>query len=241
MPQFQLVVFDMAGTTVSDRGEVETSFLQAAHRTGLATSAEQLQPLRGLAKREVFRQLWAAELPADSPELSPRIEASYAAFRRVLERHYQTEPVEPTDGCLECFDWLRSEGIAIGLTTGFYRKVTDIILARLGWDAGLNERHIGTSRTVIQCSVTSDEVPHGRPAPDMIVRTMELLGVESARRVVNIGDTPPDLLTGRNAGCGLTLAVTNGSHTADQLRLHPHDGLLSSLHELQSFLNEHAA
>jgi phosphonatase-like hydrolase len=240
MPQFQLVVFDMAGTTVRDRGEVETSFLQAARRTGLTTTAEQLQPLRGLSKREVFRRLWAAELSADSPELTPRIEASYAEFRCLLEGHYQTEPVEPTAGCRECFDWLRSEGIAIGLTTGFYRKVTDIILARLGWDAGLDERHVGTPQTLVQCSVTSDEVPQGRPAPDMIRRTMELLGVTSAREVVNIGDTPPDLLSGRNAGC-LTLAVTNGSHTADQLRLHPHDGLLNSLHELKGFLKDSAA
>jgi phosphoglycolate phosphatase-like HAD superfamily hydrolase len=75
----------------------------------------------------------------------------------------------------------------------------------------------------------------------MILRTMELLSVASARHVVNIGDTPPDLLTGRNAGCGMTLAVTNGSHTADQLRLHPHDGLLSSLHELKGFLKNSAA
>ena len=124
-----------------------------------------------LSKREVFRQLWVHELGQYVPDLSMRIESSYAEFRRLLEDQYQTEPIEPTEGCRECFDWLRSEGIAIGLTTGFYRQVTDVILSRLGWNQGLDERHVGTSKTLIQASVTSDEVPEGRPAPHMIRRT----------------------------------------------------------------------
>ena len=126
------------------------------------------------------------------------------------------------------------------MTTGFYRQVTDVILSRLGWNQGLDERHVGTSKTLIQASVTSDEVPEGRPAPHMIRRTMELLDVQDANRVVKIGDTPPDLRAGRSAGCGLTLAVTNGSHTGEQLRKHPYDVLLSSLHELKDCLQNHA-
>ena len=236
MSQFQLVVFDMAGTTVADHGGVKDIFLQAARNTGLPMTPEQLQPLRGLSKRLVFRKLWSHELRPDVADLSERVESSYAEFRHLLENHYETQHLHPTEGCLECFDWLRSEGIAIGLTTGFYRKVTDIILSRLGWNQGLDERHVGTSKTLIQASVTSDEVAEGRPAPHMIRRTMELLGVLNVQQVVKVGDTPPDLQAGRNAGCGMTLAVTNGSHTAEQLQEHPHDGLLSSLSELKDCL-----
>ncbi|MCZ6673282.1 MAG: HAD hydrolase-like protein [Verrucomicrobia bacterium] len=239
MSQFQLVVFDMAGTTVADQGEVKGIFLQAARNTGLPMTPEQLQPLRGLSKRVVFRQLWGHELGPDVADLSARVESSYAEFRRLLENHYETQTLDPTEGCLECFDWLRSEGIAIGLTTGFYRKVTDIILSRLGWNQGLDERHVGTSKTLIQASVTSDEVAEGRPAPHMIQRTMEMLGVQNAQQVVKIGDTPPDFQAGRNAGCGMTLAVTNGSHTAEQLQEQPHDELLSSLSELKDCLQSH--
>jgi phosphonatase-like hydrolase len=233
LPEIHLVVFDMAGTTVADRGEVQACFLQAAEHTGLRASRERVLSMMGWSKRRVFETLWAEQLGPDAPERADRIETSYGHFRRILEQHYRTMPVRPTEGCLECFGWLRSEGIAIALTTGFYRKVADIILHRLGWDRGLNARHVGTGDTTIQASVCSDEVPSGRPAPDMIHRAMALLGIVDVRGVVKVGDTQSDLHAGRSAGCGLTLAVTNGTHTAEQLGAYPNDGLLRSLHDLR--------
>lgn len=235
MTSYRLVVFDMAGTTVTDRNEVRECFIQAAQNTGLRYTLEQYQPLRGLSKREVFVRLWTDQLGSQSAELADEINTSFAEFRRILEDYYRTAPVTPTEGCLECFEWLRSQGIAIGLTTGFYREVADIILSRLGWNKGLNSQRAGTPDTIIQASVTSDEVANGRPAPDMIRRVMELTGVDTPDIVVKIGDTPVDLEEGRNAGCGLTLAVTNGSHTIDQLQGCPNDGLLGSLRELKQY------
>ncbi len=236
MKSFRLAVFDMAGTTVTDRNEVRECFIQAARNTGLQYTPEQYQPLRGLSKREVFVRLWTDQLGDQFVDLESRIETSFAEFRRVLEDYYRTAPVAPTEGCLECFEWLRRQGIAIGLTTGFYREVANIILSRLDWDKGLDSRYAGTPDAIIQASVTSDEVANGRPAPDMIRRVMELTGVDVPRSVVKIGDTPVDLEEGRNAGCGLTLAVTNGSHTVKQLQGCSNDGLLGSLQELKQYL-----
>ena len=238
MTSFRLAVFDMAGTTVTDRNEVRACFIQAAQNTGLDYTLEQYQPLRGLSKREVFVRLWTDQSRHQSVDLPSRIEASFAEFRRILEEYYRTAPVTPTEGCLECFEWLRHQGIAIGLTTGFYREVTNIILRRLGWDQGLDSRYAGTPDSLIQASVTSDEVANGRPAPDMIRRVMELTDVGDPRSVIKIGDTPVDLEEGRNAGCGLTLAVTNGSHTIEQLQGCPNDGVLNSLLELKTCLQE---
>ena len=235
-PDVRLVVFDMAGTTVADQGEVQSCFLQAAQSTGLRTSREHILSMMGWSKRRVFETLWTAQSGHNTAELESHTERSYAEFRRILEQHYTTAPVQPTEGCLECFQWLRSNSIPIALTTGFYRKVADIILHRLGWDEGLDAEHVGTRDTIIQASICSDEVAQGRPAPDMIHRAMALLGVTDVRCVVKIGDTPSDLQAGKNAGCGLTLAVTNGTHAAEQLNAHPNDGLLSSLHELRAYL-----
>ena len=112
-------------------------------------------------------------------------------------------------------------------------------LYQLRWHHGLNEKYVGTGKSLIQASVCSDDVPRGRPAPYMIHRCMMLLGVEDIRRVVTIGDTPSDLLSGKNAGCGLTLGVTNGTHTRAQLQRYPNDGLLNTLHELRPALEAH--
>ena len=42
---------------------------------------------------------------------------------------------------------------------------------------------------------------------------MKRLGVTDAKRVIKIGDTPSDLKAGRNAGCLLSLGLTNGTHS----------------------------
>lgn len=238
MPEYQLVVFDMAGTTVRDSGEVERCFLQAAQRTGLKASTGEILAMMGWSKRKVFETLWERHVGTDADDLRARTDRSYKEFCRVLEHHYETQPVEPSEGCLDCFAMLKRRGTAVALTTGFYRKVTNVILRRLGWDKGLDGRYVGSADSLIQASVCSDEVAHGRPAPEMIRRAMDLVDVTDAARVVKIGDTPSDLQAGKNAGCGLTLGVTNGTHTVEQLREHPSDGLLGSLRELEQWLKD---
>lgn len=235
----QLVVFDMAGTTVTDHHEVEHCFARAAAETGLTASPERILAVQGMAKRFVFEMLWREQLGPDDPTHLERVEASYQRFTEILEDHYRTQPVTPTVGCLDAFTYLRERGISIALTTGFYRKVTDIILDRLGWLDGLNEQRVGTSHTIIQASLASDEVAQGRPHPDLIQRAMQLLGITDPKAVVNVGDTPSDLQSAQAAVVGLNLGVTNGTHTAAQLLSYPHDQLLSSLAELPELLKRH--
>lgn len=236
MPPIQLVVFDMAGTTVTDQHEVERCFAEAAAQTGLTASAERILAVQGMGKRQVFQMLWAEQLGEQHPELEERVDTSYTAFKQILETHYQTQGATPTDGCLDAFTYLRERGIAIALTTGFYRTVTDIILDKLGWLDGLNEQRVGTSASLIQASIASDEVAEGRPAPLLIERAMQLLGVTDPKAVVNVGDTPSDLLSGQAAGVRLNLGLVNGTHTAAQLQPYPHDQLLPSLVDLPALL-----
>ncbi len=96
----------------------------------------------------------------------------------------------------------------------------------------LNSNYIGLPGSFIDHSIAGDEVEFGRPAPNMIFKTMERLHVDDANMVVNIGDTPSDLESGRNAGCALSLGVTNGTHSHEQLAALPNDGLLRHLGEL---------
>lgn len=238
MSQIQLVVFDMAGTTVTDHHEVERCFAEAAAETGLIVNNERILAMQGLAKRYVFQTLWQEQLGEVHPHVPTHVDVSYASFTRILENHYLTNGATPTEGCLEAFSFLREHGIQIALTTGFYRKVTNIILNNLGWLEGLDEQYVGSTESTIQASITSDEVERGRPYPYMIERAMQLLGVSDPQAVVNVGDTPSDLLSGKAAGVGLNLGVTNGTHTAEQLMPHPHDRLIGSLVELIPLIKE---
>ena len=62
------------------------------------------------------------------------------------------------------------------------------------------------------------------------------LGVTDPRRIAKVGDTPADLLEGKNAGCGMIVGVTEGTHTREQLQSFPHTHLIGSVAELPALL-----
>jgi len=230
----KLVILDMAGTTVLDQHEVEHCFKQAAGKNGLLASDERILALQGYAKLLVFRMLWEEQLGKDAPQIEANAQKSYSDFTEILENHYKTNPVYPTEGCLELFSYLHQNGITIALTTGFYRKVANIILDKMGWGQSLNNNYINLlNKDGIHISITPDEVNgRGRPAPDMIEYAMKMAGINDKSEVINIGDTPVDLLFGKNAGVRLALGVCNGTHSHDQLVSYPNDGLLEKISDL---------
>ncbi|MFZ9737505.1 MAG: HAD hydrolase-like protein [Prochlorotrichaceae cyanobacterium] len=241
MSEIKLIVFDMAGTTVRDENEVLHCFFEAANQTGLVADAEKVNAMMGLPKKVVFQTLWEDQIGTDHPDYEANVEKSYDCFREVLEHHYRTQAVEPTEGCLDLFDWLRSRSIAIALTTGFYREVTNIILDRLGWDQGLDPlSYVGPSDSIIQMSVTPSEIygNEGRPAPFMIHKAMYRLGINDPKTVIAIGDTPSDLQAGHHASCRYTYGVTNGTHTQEQLAQYANDGLWASMKHFQQHLEQ---
>lgn len=238
MSLIQLAVFDMAGTTVKDKNEVFECFMQATKNTGLKADAGKLNSMMGWAKKLVFQTLWAEQIGEEHPDYETLVEKSYSEFKQVLEDHYHTKPVQPTEGCADLFTWLKTQNIKIALNTGFYREVTDIILQRLGWDKDLDSNYVGSSRSIIQASITPSEIYNneGRPAPYMIQKAMYKLGVKDPQKVIAIGDTLSDIQAGVNANCFWSLGVTNGSHTKQQLETSPHDGLLNSLADLKPLI-----
>jgi phosphonatase-like hydrolase len=232
----ELVIFDMAGTTVRDNKEVETCFARALVQSGLNISEERILALQGWAKTSVFHLLWTEHLGEDHPEIQEKADASYALFKKILEDHYAKKPVVPQPFAEQTFKWLRGHNIKIALTTGFYREVTNILLKQLGWDKGLNKDYTGNEESIIDLSLCSDDVENGRPAPELIQLAMRKLDVQNAEYVVNLGDTPSDLQSGKAANVGLSLGVLNGTHTHAQLRGYDNDGFIKDLSELKKVL-----
>ncbi|HLO43414.1 MAG TPA: HAD hydrolase-like protein [Leadbetterella sp.] len=237
MNNIELVIFDMAGTTVRDQKEVETCFAQACKFTNLDVTEERILALQGYSKIEVFRMLWNEKIGEKHTDFVKNVQYSYENFTRILEEHYLNHTILPTEHCLEIFEYLKAHNIKIALTTGFYRKVTNIILNKLGWLSGLNEEYFNKSgKGIIDLSIASDEVEKGRPQPDMILKAVKTFGINDLKNVINIGDTPSDLQSGKSAGIGLSLGVCNGTHSRTQLEVYPNDGLLADLSELKSYI-----
>ncbi len=219
MDGIELVIFDMAGTTVRDDGQVPTAFTAALAEFGVAVGADAIRAIRGASKREAIRAL----LPADGKRDAMTAQV-YTCFRTHLARQF-TDTVQEVTGARGVFSWLRTRGIRVALNTGFDRDTTQMLLAALGWE-----------RDVVDAIVCGDEVPHGRPAPYMIFRCMEATATMSVSRVANVGDTALDLRAGDNAGVRLNIGVLTGAHSRDVLAAEPHSHLLTGIVELPGLL-----
>lgn len=219
----------MAGTTVRDNDAVSACLRAALAAGGVAATRDEINEVMGLPKPTAIGLLLERKLA--QPALPKAVSDLHEDFLQRMISFYNAAPgVEPMPHTLEAMSQLKTAGVKLALDTGFSRPIVQAILERLGWDMD----------SFLDATVASDEVAHGRPHPDLILKAMELTGVAEAKAVAKVGDTPSDLLEGTAAGCGMVVGVTNGSHTRSQLEPHPHTHLIPSLAELPQLVMRQA-
>lgn len=220
----ELVVLDMAGTTVNEHGIVYRALEDAVTAAGATVSATDLQTWMGADKVEAISALLElGGVPAD-PVL---VAKQFDHFRELLTQRYAQFPPVALPGVEDALIELKARGIKVGLTSGFSRDVAAPILETLGWGIGTGQ--------LLDAVVTSDEVAAGRPAPYMIHRVMEATGVVDVRRVVAGGDTVVDLLAAHHAGVK-GLGVLTGALDRKALEQHPHSWVLDGVKDLPGIL-----
>ncbi|THA37179.1 phosphonatase-like hydrolase [Streptomyces sp. A1547] len=223
-----LVVLDMAGTTVADGGLVERAFERAAERIGVepgtAEHAAKLQYVRdtmGESKISVFRHLFGTEETA---------QRANTAFEEAYGELVDGGLIAPIAGARQAIEKLRADGRTVVLTTGFARVTQDAILDALGWQ-GLADLTLGPA----------DAGGRGRPYPDMVLAAFLRTGAaDDVREVVVAGDTAYDMLSGRRSGAGIVAGVLTGAHDLAALTEHGATHVLDSIAELPSVLLESA-
>ncbi|MFF0218823.1 phosphonatase-like hydrolase [Streptomyces vinaceus] len=223
-----LVVLDMAGTTVADGGLVERAFELAAERIGVepgtAEHEAKLQYVRdtmGESKISVFRHLFGTE------EMAQR---ANSAFEEAYGELVDGGLIAPVPGARQTIEKLRADGRTVVLTTGFARVTQDAILDALGWQ-GLADLTL----------CPADAGGRGRPYPDMVLAAFLRTGAaDDVRDVVVAGDTAYDMLCGRRAGAGIVAGVLTGAHDRAALTEHGATHVLESIADLPAALLESA-
>ncbi|MEU2830099.1 phosphonatase-like hydrolase [Streptomyces lavendulae] len=219
-----LIVLDMAGTTVADDGLVERAFEHAAGRLGVepgsADHAAKLQYVRdtmGESKISVFRHLFGTE------ELARR---ANSAFEQAYAELVDGGLVAPLPGARETIEKLRADGRTVVLTTGFARVTQDAILDALGW------------RDLADLTLCpADAGGRGRPYPDMVLTAFLRTGaVADVRHTVVAGDTVYDVLSGNRAGAGIVAGVLTGAHDRAALTGAGASHVLAGIAELPALL-----
>ncbi len=222
MTAIELVVLDMAGTTVRDDGVVEQAFQRAAERTGVADRMpwpEALQYVRdtmGMSKIDVFTHLAAGDVAAAT--------AATAAFEGAYADTIAEQGAEEVPGAADAIRALRDAGLSVVLTTGFAPVTRDALIDALGWG------------DLVDLALSPIDAGRGRPAPDLVLTALLRTGASSVQAVAVAGDTASDVETGRRAGAGFVAGVLSGAH--DRAALAGADVVLDSVVDLPAVLAE---
>ena len=220
----KMVVFDMAGTTVDENNVVYKTLMHAINESGqdltleevLAAGAgkEKLQAIRSILKlRQIEDEKLAAEI--------------FERFLTLLDDAYGSQEIFEQPNTTVVFHALKESDIAVVLNTGYNRKTAEALVEKIGWKLGIDFDGL----------VTASDVLSNRPNPDMILLAMKQFGITDGSEVVKVGDSAIDIEEGQNAGCGLSIGITTGAHTPEQLREANPDYVIDNLVELLTILN----
>jgi len=107
-------------------------------------------------------------------------------------------------GTLKTLQALKAQGFKTALaTTDSHKRAQE----------SLNELKIGAYFDVV---LGADDVDRGKPAPDMILKACELTKC-SPRDAVMVGDSPTDMLMGKNARVKVCIGVLSGPTSREKL------------------------
>ena len=189
------VIFDMDGVIVDSEPRHEQAFLEVVREIGFGDRlALHFADYVGRSDNELWVDFVAAHKPAQT------VEQLLAMKRqRMVEILRRDQPI--FDGLPELVERLAAT-YALGLASGSEGAVIEEVLALRGL------------RRFFAAIVSATEVKQGKPAPDIFLRTAELLGVAPADCWV-IEDSKPGIAAGLAAGMRV-VAITN-THSAGEL------------------------
>ncbi|MGF1657041.1 MAG: HAD family hydrolase [Verrucomicrobiales bacterium] len=184
--QFDAVIFDLDGTLAHTMPLHYLAWTAALTPHGIQFSEDQYYSLAGSASKAIVHQLSEEQgIPIDVETVVRTKEAAY------LDLLPQVQPIEPVLNIAH--EHHGKIPLAVG-SGGRRRPVENTLKA-------INAHHL------FPVIVTSDDVTHGKPAPDTFLRAAQLMGVAPERTVV-VEDGAQGIAAARAAGMILVVVDT---------------------------------
>jgi HAD superfamily hydrolase (TIGR01509 family) len=157
------VIFDLDGVLIDSETAWNDARRELVQRSGGTWTAEATRAMMGMSSVEWSRYMRdQLAVPMESHEISASVVAE-------LERRY-VERLPLIPGALEAVARL-AERWPLGLASSANRPIIELVLR----EAGLTGR--------FQATVSAEEVPHGKPAPDVYLKAAHRLTADPARCV----------------------------------------------------------
>ncbi|RKS79272.1 phosphonatase-like hydrolase [Actinomadura pelletieri DSM 43383] len=212
---------DLAGTTVVDGDAVRTAFAEAIAALGIVSGTAaydraqaRFLDSRGTSKLGVFRSLFD----------EARAQAANLAFQRSYDGLIDRRGLEPVPGAADALLRIRAAGVRVCLLTDFGRNTQARIVDTLGW------------WDHVDLTLCPEDVPRGRPLPDLLLTAALRLGVDDVRHIAVCGDTANAMLSGRRSGASIVAGVLTGAHDRDRLTAAGATHILPSIAALPDLL-----
>jgi HAD superfamily hydrolase (TIGR01509 family) len=212
------VVFDLDGVLIQTEeiwDEVREAFIRERGGRYDETAQRAMMGMSSLEwSRYIHVDLGVSDLPA---------EISSEVVRRMTARYHQRLPL--IDGAPEAVERLAVRW-PLGVASSSNRPLIDIVLELSGFGR------------FFSATVSSEEVPRGKPAPDVYLEAARRLGVEPAHAAA-VEDSHSGIRSAKAAGMRL-IAIPNASYPPDAEALAAADVVLESLAELTpAVIEEH--
>ncbi len=221
----ELVVFDMAGTTIDEGNVVYKTVQKVINDEGFSIPLEAvLEHAAGKEKYQAITDVLKACSTLN--DVVAVADKAFSNFKPALASVYNQLEIRTFEGTEALFDDLRNHGIKVVLNTGYDRHTAELLLDKLAWTVG----------KTIDGLVTADDVENGRPEGDMILLAMKITGISDSVKVLKVGDSAIDIEEGKNAQCGITAGVLTGAQNRAQIAAANPTYILENLTELRAIL-----
>jgi phosphonoacetaldehyde hydrolase len=194
--KLRAVIFDWAGTTVDFGSLAPTRTLQKVfEQFGVPLYESEARRDMGLPKRNHIARILSIErvqaawkVSHGSGPLEADIDCVYERFVP-LQCDCLSEYSTVIDGVPEAVERIRSRDLRVGSTTGCTRPMLDLVVSRSARE-----------RSVLDVSLSPEDVGASRPHPFMIFENAVRLQVYPLAGIVKVEDTAADIQEGLNAG-----------------------------------------
>lgn len=222
MKNIELLVLDMAGTTVDEDNVVYKTVTEAVNEHGYQVGLEQvLITCAGMEKLEAITSL-LKEIGGNEEDAM----AIFEKFSVKLKNAYQNLVVKPINGTEDFLLKMKAQNKKVVLNTGYTSEIAQQLLDKLQWKENIH----------FDALITADDVSESRPSPEMINLAMKKFNIHEPEKVLKAGDSVIDIEEGKNAGCGLTIAVLSGAQNRAELEKAKPDYIFNTISEAENIL-----
>jgi HAD superfamily hydrolase (TIGR01509 family) len=206
----QAVVFDLDGIIIDSEHVWDEVRQRLAEERGGAWHDQASRDMMGMSSPEWSRYMHDVIGLSESPE-----EINAEVVRRMNAAYEEGAPLIP--GAVEAVERLAARW-PLGLASSSNRELIDLVLetSQLG--------------RFFEATVSSEEVPRGKPAPDVFLEAARRLGAEPARCAA-VEDSENGIRSAKAAGMRV-LAIPNPQYPPADHALEAADRVLASIAEL---------